>query len=71
MKVPIALRIFLIGTVVLLLTAVPILFNKAYASTTIFEDNFEKGIQMPGHQWWEAIYGESQVSAGVWCMAQG
>ena len=26
-----------------MLTAVPILFNKAYASTTIFEDNFEEG----------------------------
>jgi len=41
MKVPIALRIFLIGTVVLLVTAVPILFNKAFASNIIFQYNFE------------------------------
>jgi len=33
MKVPIALRIFLIGTVVLLVTAVPILFSKTFASS--------------------------------------
>jgi len=43
MKVLIALRIFLIGTVVLLLTAVPIFLSKAYASNVIFEDNFDSG----------------------------
>jgi len=43
MKVPIALRIFLIGTVVLLVTAVPIPFNKAFASNIIFQDNFDDG----------------------------
>lgn len=43
MKVRIALGIFLVGTVVLLLTAVPMLFNKAYASKIIFEDNFDSG----------------------------
>ena len=42
MKVRIALRIFLIGIVVLLVTAIPILFNKALASNIIFQDNFDQ-----------------------------
>ncbi len=43
MKVRIALRIFLVGTVVLLLTAVLMPFNKASASSVIFQDSFDSG----------------------------
>lgn len=42
MKSPIALRIFLIGTMSLFLAIVPI-FNKTLASDPLFQDNFENG----------------------------
>jgi len=41
-KSPIALRIFLVGTIALFLTIVPT-FNKTYASNVIFQDDFENG----------------------------
>jgi hypothetical protein len=71
-KSPIALRIFLIGTIVLFLTVVPIFIQKAFASNVIFQDNFGSGnannwTPLSGSNLWqvESINGNNMFGARI------
>jgi hypothetical protein len=70
MKVRIALRIFLIGIVVLLVTAIPILFNKTSASNIIFQDNFDQDANGSFPSKWD-LYPISNTCPDQWKVDNG